>query len=51
MSTTDNPYDEYDDEYDYPQKERIHRPVNTRMAYLKHTEATLNRYRNSGVIK
>ena len=49
--TTDDKYTELDDEYDSPQRERIHKPVNNRMATLKWTEASLNRYRKNGVIK
>jgi hypothetical protein len=50
-NTESDKYDELDDEYDYPQRERIHKPVNNRMATLKWTEGALNRHRNNGVIK
>lgn len=48
---TDEKYEELDDEYDSPQRERIHKPVNNRMATLKWTEGSLNRHRKNGVIK
>lgn len=43
-------YDELDDLYDTPSRERMHKPVNSRMATLKRTEDILNRYRKRDIL-